>query len=63
MNYITSYSYSNLYSPVTSVILPPTLDHRVMLTIALRTIGATGTTQSLGSSGGQSTGGLGLFGQ
>jgi LPS-assembly protein len=48
MNYITTYNYS----PVTSV--PPTLDHRIMLTIALRTVGATGTSQSLSS---------GLFGQ
>ncbi len=37
MNYITAYTYSTL--PNTA----PVLDHRVMLTIALRTIGATGT--------------------
>jgi LPS-assembly protein len=49
MNYITSYSYSTL--PGTA----PVLDHRIMLTIALRTIGATGTSQSLGATG------LGLF--
>jgi LPS-assembly protein len=48
VNYATAYSYS----PAPNI--APTLDHRVMLTIALRTIGATGTTQSLGSS----TGGL-----
>ena len=45
MNYITAYTYSNL--PGTA----PVLDQRVMLTIALRTIGATGTSQSLGSTG------------
>lgn len=43
MNYITSYSYS----PVPTI--APTLDHRIMLTIALRTIGGTGTSQSIGS--------------
>jgi LPS-assembly protein len=42
MNYITSYSYS----PVPTI--APTLDHRIMLTIALRTIGGTGTSQSIG---------------
>jgi LPS-assembly protein len=53
MNYITSYSYSNLYaaSPTLAPFLKPTQDHRVMLTLALRTIGATGTAQSLGSGG------------
>ena len=49
MNYITGYTYSTLPN------IAPVLDHRVMLTIALRTIGATGTTQSLGST-------TGLFG-
>ena len=44
MNYITSYSYS----PVPTI--APTLDHRIMLSIALRTIGGTGTSQSIGSS-------------
>ena len=48
MNYITGYSYNQ------ALTTPPVLDHRVMLTIALRTIGATGTSQSLST---------GLFGQ
>jgi LPS-assembly protein len=54
MNYITAYSYSTvglLQGGGTLPIIAPVLDHRVMLTIALRTIGATGTSQSLGSSG------------
>ena len=45
MNYITSYSYSTVPN------IAPVLDHRVMLTIALRTVGATGTSQSLGATG------------
>jgi LPS-assembly protein len=49
MNYVTGYSYTQ------ALTAPPVLDHRVMLTIALRTIGATGTTQGLSSTG--------LFGQ
>jgi LPS-assembly protein len=49
MNYMTSYSYSADQTK------PPVLDHRVMLTVGLRTIGSTGTSQSLGTGG--------LFGQ
>ena len=40
-NYATSYSYSTIST------VPPVLNHVVMLTIALRTIGSTGTSQSL----------------
>ena len=45
VNYITGYSYA--YDTQLGVATTSTLDHRVMLTIALRTIGSTGTSQSV----------------
>jgi LPS-assembly protein len=44
VNYVTSYQYS----PIPTI--APTLNHAVSLTIALRTVGSTGTSQNLGSS-------------
>jgi LPS-assembly protein len=41
LNYITDYGYSG----------NPTTDHRIMLQMSLRTLGTTGVTQSVGSSG------------
>jgi LPS-assembly protein len=45
MNYITGYSYN--YNTSLGVATTSTLDHRFMLTIALRTIGSTGASQSV----------------
>ncbi len=45
MNYITGYSYTQ------ALTTPPVLDHRIMLTIALRTVGSTGASQGLSSAG------------
>ena len=50
MNYITGYSYS--YNTSLGVATTSTLDHRFMLTIALRTIGSTGASQSIAGLGG-----------
>lgn len=43
MNYVTSYSYSTLPN------VAPVPAHSIMLSLALRTVGATGTVQSLGT--------------
>lgn len=43
VNYITDYAYTSLTTPT------PTLDHRVMVQIGLRTIGMTSFNQSVGS--------------
>lgn len=55
VNYVTGYSY-NYNAALGLSTLPPVLDHRFMMTIALRTIGSTGTSQSI-------SGAAGLFGQ
>ncbi|WP_150531420.1 hypothetical protein, partial [Staphylococcus aureus] len=43
VNYITDYAYTSVTTPT------PTLDHRVMVQIGLRTIGMTSFNQSVGS--------------
>jgi LPS-assembly protein len=45
VNYFTGWSYSTVPT------VPPVFDHRFALTIALRTIGTTGTAQTLSSLG------------
>jgi LPS-assembly protein len=47
LNYITDYAYVTATNPV------PTLDHRVMLQIGLRTLGTSSITESVGGAGTQ----------
>ena len=53
MNYITRYSYN--YNTSLGTATTSTLDHRFMLTIALRTIGSTGASQSVAGMAGLGT--------